>query len=110
MRDVSLSVLCFAIGLALMAQGRAFSLTYEGTPPPGGDCAAISAELGPARTWHGEFSGSYYDTFRDVSFPIAARGCFTSEYSCRRWLHESMSLGGQGGILYARCTLGAPRY
>jgi hypothetical protein len=110
MRDVAIRSFCCAIGLALMAQDRAFSLTYEGIPPPGGDCAAIAAQRGPSATWYGEFSGNYYDTFRDVSFPIAARGCFISEYDCRRWLHESMSYGGQGGILYARCRLGAPGY
>ena len=43
-------------------------------------------------------------------FPISARGCFVSEYECRRWQNEAMSFAGQGGMLYARCTQGAPGY
>ena len=98
------------LGWCVLASAPALALTYENGPLPGGDCRAIAARLGAGATWYGEFSGRHYDSFREMYFPVSARGCFESEYACRRWTNEAMSFGGQGGILYARCTLGAPGY
>ena len=95
---------------ALFAGTPASALTYEGWPPPGGDCDAIAASRGADGTWYGEFAGRHYDSFREMYFPISARGCFVSQYECRRWQNEAMSFAGQGGMLYARCTQGAPGY
>jgi len=104
------SVLAFAFATAVLAGAPTFALTYEGWPPSGGDCGAIAAQRGAGATWYGEFAGRHYDSFREMYFPISARGCFVSEYECRRWQNEAMSFAGQGGMLYARCTQGAPGY
>jgi hypothetical protein len=108
MRVVPILALAFTIGV--LAGTPTFALTYEGWPPPGGDCGAIAAQRGAGATWYGEFAGRHYDSFREMYFPISARGCFVSEYECRRWQNEAMSFAGQGGMLYARCTQGAPDY
>ena len=99
MRSVGILVLSFAIALGVAAPAPVFALTYENGPPPGGDCAAIAAARSvPSATWYGEFAGRHYDSFREMYFPISARGCFVSEYECRRWQNEAMSFAGQGGI------------
>lgn len=108
MRNAVILVLSFAVALGVAVEAPALALTYENGPAPGGDCRAIAAARGAGATWYGEFSGRYYDSFREMYFPISARGCFVSEYECRRWQNEATSFAGQGGILYARCTLGAP--
>ena len=110
MRSVAILVLSFAVVYGVAAEAPAFALTYENGPPPGGDCGAIAAARGAGGTWYGEFAGRHYDSFREMYFPISARGCFESEYACRRWQNEAMSFAGQGGILYMRCTQGAPGY
>jgi hypothetical protein len=104
------AVLALSLALAVLSGAPALSLTYEGWPPPGGDCGAIADARGAAGTWYGEFAGRHYDSFREMYFPISARGCFVSEYECRRWTHEAMSFAGQGGVLYMRCRQGAPGY
>ena len=108
MRVLSILALRFALSAVLSAPS--FALTYEGRPPPGGDCDAIVAVRGASGTWYGEFAGRHYDSFREIYFPISARGCFVSEYECRRWANEATSFAGQGGMLYSRCTRGAPGY
>lgn len=106
-----IAVLALALATALLLDGTpASALTYEGYPRPGGDCRTISAKIGAGATWYGEFGGRHYDDFREMYFPISARGCFESEYACRRWLNEAISFSGRGGFLYARCTPGAPDY
>ena len=77
-------------------------------PPAAGDCAAIVSRIGPDATWYGEFAGRYYDEFRNMRFPYSARGCFESEYACRVWQGNSMTYTGRGGMLWSRCTPGAP--
>jgi hypothetical protein len=108
MRITAILALSFALGVP--AGTPSFALTYENGPKPGGDCRAVAAQRGAGATWYGEFAGRHYDSFREMYFPISARGCFVSEYECRRWQNESMSFAGQGGMLYARCTQGAPGY
>lgn len=108
MRNVAILVLSFVVACGALAQTPAFALTYENGPPPGGDCGTITAKRGAGATWYGEFSGRHYDSFREMYFPIAARGCFENEYACRVWQNEAMSFAGQGGIFYTRCTPGAP--
>jgi hypothetical protein len=103
-------ILAVAIATALVSATPALALTYEAGPPPGGDCDEIAARIGSGATWYGEFSGNYHDSFREMYFPVSARGCFVSEYECRRWTNEAMSFTGQGGILYMRCRQGAPGY
>ena len=110
MRGVAILVLSFSVAFGVAAESPALALTYENGPAPGGDCRAIAAAKSAGATWYGEFSGRYYDSFREMYFPISARGCFESEYACRRWQNEAMSFAGQGGMLYARCTQGAPGY
>ena len=109
MRKVAILLLSFA-GLGFAAGAPAFALTYEGWPAPGGDCRVVAAARGAGATWYGEFSGRHYDSFREMYFPVSSRGCFESEYACRRWLNEAMSSTGQGGMIYGRCTIGAPNY
>jgi len=99
MRTIAILALSFAAALGAAAQGPAFALTYENGPPPGGDCEAVAAARGANGTWYGEFAGRHYDSFREMYFPISARGCFVSEYECRRWTNEAMSFAGRGGML-----------
>ena len=108
MRIVPIVALSLALGV--LPTAPTLALTYDGGPPPGGDCNEIAARIGADATWYGEFSGNYHDSFREMYFPVSARGCFTSEYECRRWQNEAMSFAGQGGMLYARCRQGAPGY
>jgi hypothetical protein len=85
----------------------AFFFDYQKPPfPIGGDCAAISSQIGPAATWYGEFAGNYYDDFMDQRWPFSARGCFFDEYDCRVWQNDAISYAGRGGIVYMRCTQG----
>lgn len=109
MRKVAIFVLSL-VGFGFAAGAPALALTYEGSPAPGGDCGEIAAARGAAATWYGEFAGNHYDSFREMIFPVSSRGCFESEYACRRWVNEAISSTGQGGMLYGRCTLGAPGY
>jgi len=89
----------------------AFFFDYQAPRPPvGGDCAAISAEIGPQATWYGEFAGNWYDDFTDHRYPFSARGCFTSEYDCRVWQNEAVTYTGRGGIVYMRCRQGLSGY
>ena len=110
MRRVATLVLSLVVAAGIATQTPVLALTYENGPRPGGDCGAITAARGASGTWYGEFAGRHYDSFREMYFPISARGCFVSEYECRRWQNEAMSFAGQGGMLYARCRQGAPGY
>jgi hypothetical protein len=110
MRRIAVVAQLFFIAFAVASAAPALALTYGDGPAPGGDCRAIASRIGADATWYGEFSGRHYDSFREMYFPISARGCFVSQYECRRWQNEAMSFAGQGGMLYARCTQGAPGY
>ncbi len=106
MRATVSAVLFLAFGAAA-SPASAFFFDYQKPPPPqGGDCSAIASQIGPAATWYGEFAGNYYDDFTDNRFPYSARGCFKSEYACRRWQNEAISYIGRGGIVYMRCRQG----
>ena len=103
-------IVALSLALVVTSVAPTLALTYEGGPPPGGDCNEIAARIGAGATWYGEFAGNYHDSFREMYFPVSARGCFVSEYECRRWANEAMSFTGQGGMLYMRCRQGAPGY
>ena len=95
---------------AVAAPPRSFALTYERRPCAGRRLRAIASRIGPERNLVRRVRWPpLRQLSRDV-FPISARGCFVSEYECRRWQNEAMSFAGQGGMLYARCTQGAPGY
>ena len=61
-------------------------------PIPAGDCKAMVAATGGKGIWYGQYSGRYEDEWERV-YPLYGRGCFKSEYACRRWLNEMLSLG-----------------
>jgi hypothetical protein len=72
--------------------------------PPAPDCRQVAASH--ASFWEGRFSGTYEDFF-DKRWPLSARGCFETEYSCRRWLHELQSIAVSPGFM--SCRLAARR-
>ena len=78
-------------------------------PPVSSDCRAIAAAIGADATWYGEFSGRYYDDFRDYWYPYATRGCFESELACRIWQNRALTYTGEGGMYYSFCRP-APGY
>jgi hypothetical protein len=67
--------------------------------PPAEDCGALAARGGAF--WMGRFSGTYEDVF-DYRRPLAARGCFSSEYACRRWVNELQSIAIAPGLMSCR--------
>ncbi|HEX9903718.1 MAG TPA: hypothetical protein VGA77_02020 [Propylenella sp.] len=70
------------------------------TLPPAGDCGAMAAQ-GIRPLWLGEFSGTYED-FSERRRMIAARGCFPTEYACRRWINEVQSAVIFPGLMTCR--------
>jgi hypothetical protein len=73
-------------------------------PPVGGDCAAIAAEVGPASTWFGEFSGKRELVNERFTF-YSTRGCFESEFACRVWQQQVLTYA-TGAITYTSCRPG----
>ena len=69
--------------------------------PPAGDCQAMVAATGGKGIWFGQFSGRYEDLF-DRFWPLAARGCFASEYACRRWTNQILSIADGPGLMSCR--------
>jgi hypothetical protein len=58
------------------------------------------AATGGKGIWFGQFSGRYEDPFGDDRYyPVAARGCFRSEYECRRWLNQLLSIASGSSAL-----------
>ncbi len=98
----TVAVLALAAGLstlmtALPAQAQRPKL------PPAGDCHAMAAANGGGGVWFGEFSGRYEDPFRDgFYYPVAARGCFATEYACRRWTNQLLSITGSSALTRCR--------
>jgi hypothetical protein len=97
---LSLAVLTVAAGLSWMlltdtAQAQRPKL------PPAGDCQSMVAATGGKGIWFGQFSGRY-ETLFDRHWPLAARGCFTSEYACRRWTNEILSIADGPGLMSCR--------
>jgi hypothetical protein len=110
MRRLAILVLCAFVAASAGTSARTLLPPDARDPAPGGDCRKIAAEIGSDATWYGEFSGRRYDDFGEMFYPISARGCFVSEYECRRWQNEAMSFAGRGGVVYTRCRQGAPDY
>jgi hypothetical protein len=81
----------FAIGLGGTAAAQRL--------PPAEDCRALAARGG--LFWTGSFTGTYEDVF-DYRRPLAARGCFSSEYACRRWINEIQSIAVDPGLMSCR--------
>ena len=71
--------------------------------PPAGDCRAMAAS-GAKNIWYGQFSGRYEDpVFDERVYPLSARGCFPSEYLCRRWLNQLLTVsGGYSALMSCR--------
>lgn len=107
MRNRFAAVAALAGAFSLAAAPAIAAFPYLGSQQiVGGDCAAIAAEIGAAATWVGEFSGDYYDDYRERSFPVSARGCFRSRDACRAWQSYVSGDLGRGGIRVMRCTQG----
>ena len=90
----SLTALAVAAGLSGLllietAQAQRVKL------PPAGDCQSMVAVTGGKGIWFGQFSGRYEGAF-DRIYPLAARGCFASEYACRRWTNQILSIADEG--------------
>jgi hypothetical protein len=89
-------VLTVLLALAAPACG-ASALTL----PPAGDCDAMLTAGGTV--WMGQFSGNYEDLF-DHRHMIFARGCFTMEYECRRWINEVQTAVVFPGVMSCRAV------
>ena len=77
--------------------------------PPAGDCRAMVA-AGGKNIWFGSFSGRYQDPFVDDRYyPLAARGCFRSEYACRRWTNQILSIASGSSALMSCRPYKRPR-
>lgn len=85
-----------AAGLAMLAGTAAAQ--YPDLPPAP-SCAAVAATN--STFWEGRFSGTYEDFF-DKRWPISARGCFESEYACRRWVNEIQTIAVSPGLMTCR--------
>ena len=92
-----LAVACLTIAGPAAAQDpltgavHSFLGAYRAPPPPvGGDCAAITAAMGPDAAWFGRFSGRRLKV-NDNYEPYATQGCFTSELECREWQHRALN-------------------
>ncbi len=96
----SLTALAVAAGLSGLllietAQAQRVKL------PPAGDCQSMVAVTGGKGIWFGQFSGRYEGAF-DRIYPLAARGCFASEYACRRWTNQILSISYGPGLMSCR--------
>lgn len=69
--------------------------------PPAPSCGEIAATN--ATFWEGRFSGTYEDFF-DKRWPISARGCFASEYACRRWVNQIQTIVVFPGFMSCRAV------
>ncbi len=100
-RLLSLAALAVAAGLS----GTLLTDTAQAQRPklpPAGDCQSMVAATGGKGIWFGQFSGRYEGAF-DRIYPLAARGCFTSEYACRRWTNQILSIADEGpGLMSCR--------
>jgi hypothetical protein len=95
MNNFARAIFCAAILARAAPAAAAIEL------PPAGDCRQVAAERGAGGYWLGRFSGYYEDLF-DVRRPIAARGCFATEYECRRWINEVQSAVLEPGLMTCR--------
>ena len=96
----SLTALAAAAGVSAMlltdtAQARPYL-------PPAGECRSMVAATAGKGIWFGQFSGRYQNPLSDRIYPLAARGCFASEYACRRWTNEVLSIGRGPGLMNCR--------
>lgn len=89
----------------ILAAGMAVADTASARPeiPPSGDCQTMIADADERGVWVGRFSGRYADDVSDDRFhPISARGCFETEYACRRWTNELLSIATGSGLMSCR--------
>ena len=91
LRAVAAIALFLALGSAALAQ--------RPNLPPAPDCRQMAASH--ASFWEGRFSGTYEDLF-DKRWPLSARGCFETEYACRRWVHEIQTIAVSPGFMSCR--------
>jgi hypothetical protein len=71
------------------------------------DCAELARELGPAAAWYGEYAGNRFNFWSESYNSYSARGCFESEFACRRWQNETITWT-DGKIAYMFCRQGVP--
>lgn len=83
---------------------------YDDPNPIAGDCATIAAAVGPQNTWYGQYSGKYVDPFTDQVLPFGSRGCFDSEFACRRWQNETMTYTNGGPTYHTSCQAAEARF
>ncbi len=96
---VLISLFSIAALIALMNPAQA----QRPRPVPAGDCQQLIASSGGHGIWYGEYSGQSRDISSDRMYPFAGRGCFTSEYACRRWTNEMLSAAnGSPGLTSCR--------
>ncbi len=99
-RSLSVVTLAMAAGLSwMLLPGTAQAQRPE--LPAAGDCQSMIAATGGKGIWVGRFSGRYEDLF-DRIWPLAASGCFTSEFACRRWTNEMLSIADGPGLMSCR--------
>jgi hypothetical protein len=75
--------------------------------PVAGDCALLARQLGPDAAWYGEYSGNQFNFPSESYKSYSARGCFESEYACRRWQNETITWT-DGKTSYMFCRQGVP--
>lgn len=84
--------------LTLLALGGT-ALSQVPKLPPAPSCGDVAARL--PTFWEGRFSGTYEDLF-DKRWPISARACFETEYSCRRWVNQIQTIVMYPGFMSCR--------
>ena len=92
-----------ALAMAAGLSGMLLPDTAQARPklPQAGDCQAMVAAIAGKGIWFGQFSGRYEGAF-DRIYPLAARGCFSSEYACRRWTNQILSIAEGPGLMSCR--------
>ncbi len=73
-------------------------------PIPAGDCRSMVAATGGKGIWYGEYSGRAQEETSDRFYPFSGRGCFTSEFACRRWTNDmaTRANGWAPGVMRCR--------
>lgn len=93
----------FAIG-ALAAPDVSLAKTPSHVPP--GNCPAVAAKVGPAKTWQAVFWGKRRDLF-DHPQETFVTACFTTQANCKAWLYWEQTAWPMP-IVVRYCKIGMP--
>ncbi len=105
MRVLSSSLVAVAGALGVSVAPEVVSAK---TPPrvAPGNCGAVAARVGPAKTWQAVFWGRRHDLF-DHSQQTFVTACFTTQASCKAWLYWEQT-DWPTPVVVRYCKIGMP--